>query len=197
MHPSSWNGFSHRLYFFGSICMLSSLQGCILSVLCVCLQTWILLCSCKDSHSLLELEETTPIVFCLGLFRMPGLGQSALPSVSGSAGSWTTSSCCPLLEATLVGNPVHYTTIGLFNPTPLTLQVRLAETSDWSLCWALLWCDERVDEVGYYYLCSAIMQLLVRWIFGVLFLGHLAAEKAASNVQWFVIRAWQIYSVKI
>lgn len=108
----------------------------------VCLFANLSLCRCKDSDSWVWVEETTAIMFCLGLCRVPGLGQSALSPVAGSAGSWTIDSCCPLLETPLIVNSVHYATIKLFNPTPFTLQVRLAE-SDWSPCWALLWCDEK------------------------------------------------------
>lgn len=75
---------------------------------------------CVDVRTLTPcgVEETTAMVFCLGPCRVPGLGQSALSLVVGSAGSCTTSSCCPLLEVTLVVNPVHCATIRLFNPIP-------------------------------------------------------------------------------
>lgn len=130
----------------------------------VCLQIWFLLYRCRDSDSL-RVEETTASIFCLGVCRVPGLGQSALSSVAGSAGPLTTSSCCPLLETILqlVVNHVDYTPIiiRLFNPTPLTLRVRLAETNDWSLCWAQLRC-EKVGEVGYSCSYSEIMHLLIR-----------------------------------
>lgn len=131
-----------------------------MSMLCVCLQTWISLCRCKNSDCLLWVEETTAMVFCLGPCRVPHLEQSGLSSAVRSAGFSTTSSCCPLLETTLVINPIRCATIRLFYPTPWTSQVGMAETH-WCLCWALLWCDETVSGVGYYYSYSEMMHLLV------------------------------------
>lgn len=140
MQPFSWNGVPHGLHFCRDICILSSLQGCIIICLCcvfVCKSE-----SCcidvETLNSLLWVEETTGGVLCLGGCRVPGLSQSALFSVAGSPASLNTNSCCPLLGTTqqLVVNPVDYTLIiiRLFNPTPLTLYVRLTDTNDQSPC---------------------------------------------------------------
>lgn len=144
MHPFSWNGASHRLYFFGGICMLSSLQGCLIYCQCSVF-------ACKPESCCADVRtpcygwrRTTAIVFCPGLCRVPGLGQSALSPLAGSAGSWAIGSCCPLLETPLVVNPVHYATFKLFSPTPLTLQV------SWK------WLGPSAE------LCSCVMRAWVR-----------------------------------